>query len=168
MFFLENVIYPNTWLFYTLINHSSRKFKILFNRNHWQRILLLKYGTQRYNLIVLCHELMFAVKHELQGRKWCTENEVTCMLELLIDTIFVQFGEQIYWVQNAPLLTPFTPMKHSLCINLSDERITEANTFNLTLMMFCQLIIKFAYWSPLIYPTESEREEKTTETNSFL
>jgi hypothetical protein len=111
---------------------------------------------------------MFSVKYELQGSKWCTENEVTSMLELRIDTIFVQFGEQIYWVQNAPLLTPFTPMKHSLCINLSDERITEANTFNLTLMMFCQLIIKFAYWSPLIYPTESEREEKTTETNSFL
>jgi hypothetical protein len=85
---------------------------------------------------------MFSVKHELQGRKWCTENEVTSMLELRIDTIFVQFGEQIYWVQNTPLLTPFTHMKHSLYLSLSDERITEVNTFNLTLMTFCQLIIK--------------------------
>jgi hypothetical protein len=46
--------------------------------------------------IVLAHELAFLGKHEAKSKKFYTEYAVISMLEFLIDSILVEFGQKIF------------------------------------------------------------------------
>jgi len=46
--------------------------------------------------IVLGHEVTYVVEQEMKGKMCYTESEVICMLEFLIDNIFVKFEGHIF------------------------------------------------------------------------
>lgn len=117
------------------------------------------------------HEWTYFVQDETKDNKSYTENDVICMLEFLIESIFVGFGGKICQQSVGILMgiycTPsmsifsFTRIRSSLCKN------TEAKAFNLT-FRYIQSINKpnFTNWIPFIYLNELEIKETTEKASS--
>jgi hypothetical protein len=124
----------------------------------------------RRSWYISAHQTKFKkVKHAIPRNK--------CMLEFLIDNIFVSFGEILFQqvvgipmgTNSAPLISFYTQSEFLQKL-VKDKKIHEARAFTFTYRYIDDVLSinnsRFAEFLPLIYPPELEVKETTDTATS--
>lgn len=130
----------------------------IFLKNGWNRYTPIAFDHD----IPLDHELIYCVKTEPKAECVYTKNEVTSILEFLIENIFLEFGVHIFitnhWHLHGNKLCPSPSRSFHLLLwgrvykaNLIKEsKITEAKALNLT-FRYIDDVLSIQNWISSIY-----------------
>ena len=163
---------------YTTIPHTKLKTRL---KDLIKQCFFYKNGNRRYKYLVLGKDLGYFVKEHTKSDIKYTEDDITKMLEFLIDNIFVVFGNQVFQqTVGIPMGTNCAPLLADLFLFsyeadfiqrlFSSNEKTVAKSFNFTYRYIDDVLSlnnpKFSDYLDAIYPSELEIKDTTESSNS--